>query len=276
MQLHFTSLPLGEGYREIASPKNSPLKYMTFGLINLNGETREFRGHLNQEEAVLTLIQGEGMVEIKEETGTKLQFPLGPRKNLFTEKASMVYLPPRASFRVISKEGRLELAFHKTPAHGKGYALLICPNDISPVPTGKDNWRRDVSLGTTLDLPIQRLVLGETVSAPGNWSSYPPHKHDQKNLPTEYPLEEIYHFRVNPDQGFGMMRVYDPPKRKDRLDEAFVIQDGDTIIIPHGYHPVVAAPGYQLYYLFALAGRERHHGTWSDDPAHQWVREGKL
>jgi 5-deoxy-glucuronate isomerase len=70
--------------------------------------------------------------------------------------------------------------------------------------------------------------------------------------------------------------VYDPPKRKDGLDEAFVIQDGDTIIIPHGYHPVVAAPGYQLYYLFALAGRERHHGTWSDDPAHQWVREGKL
>ena len=192
-----------------------------------------------------------------------------------TGATSMVYLPPRASFRVISKEGRLELAFHKTPAHGKGYALLIRPEDISPVPTGKDNWRRDVSLGTTLDLPIQRLVLGETVSAPGNWSSYPPHKHDQKNLPTEYPLEEIYHFRVNPDQGFGMMRVYDPPKRKDGLDEAFVIQDGDTIVIPHGYHPVVAAPGYQIYYLFALAGKERHHGTWSDDPAHQWVRNSK-
>ena len=275
MNLHFINELSIEGYREIVSPKNSPLKFLTFGLLNLFGSTKEYNCQLGNEEAILTLIQGEGMVEIKEETGTELQHSIGPRKNPFVEKASMVYLPPKSSFHVSSKGGLLELAFHKAPARGRGYALLIRPGDISPTPTGKDNWRRDVSLGTTMDLPIQRLVIGETVNAPGNWSSYPPHKHDEKNLPTEYPLEEIYYFLLNPEQGFGMMRVYDPPNRKDRLDEAFVIQNGDTVVIPHGYHPVVAAPGYQVYYLFALAGKERHHGTWSDDPVHQWVRNNK-
>jgi 5-deoxy-glucuronate isomerase len=275
MELHYKSQPRVEGYREIVSPKNSRLKYLTFGLVSLFGETLEYRSHLKEEEAILTLIQGEGTVEIREDTGTKLQFPIGPRTNPFAEKASMVYVPPKASFRVISKEGGMELAFHKAPARKQGFALHIRPEDISTAPTGKDSWRRDISLGTTMDLPIQRLVIGETVSAAGNWSSYPPHKHDERNLPAEYPLEEIYYFLVNPDQGFGLMRVYDPPKRRDGQDEAFVIQNGDTVVISRGYHPVVAAPGYQLYYLYALAGRERYHGTWSDDPAHQWVRDAK-
>jgi 5-deoxy-glucuronate isomerase len=273
MELHFKSQERVTGYREIVSPKNSPLRTLTFGLISLFGEKMEYRSHLKEEEAVLTLIRGEGMVEVREQTGTRLQFSIGPRKSPFEQKASMVYIPPKASYRVISKEGGMEMAFHKAPARGQGYALHIRPEDISTTPTGRDNWRRDISLGTTMDLPIKRLVIGETISAPGNWSSYPPHKHDTNNLPTEYPLEEIYYFLVNPGQGFGLMRVYDPPARRVRQDEAFVIQSGDAVVISRGYHPVVAAPGYQLYYLFALAGRERHHGTWSDDPAHQWVKE---
>lgn len=272
MKLHIKSETQMDGYREIVSPRNGSLKYLTFGLLNLNDHLREYNDQLGDEEAILTLIRGEGSVEIEESTGKKVQYSIGPRKNPFDEKATMVYLPRKTSYRVTSKGSLFELAQHKVPTLEKGHALIINPEEIIPTPTGKDNWRRDVSLATSMDLPIRRLVLGETINAPGNWSSYPPHKHDEENLPVEFPLEEIYYFLLNPSQGFGMMRLYDPPNRKNGLDEAFVIQNGDTVVIPHGYHPVVAAPGYQIYYLFALAGKERHHGTWSDDPAHKWVR----
>jgi 5-deoxy-glucuronate isomerase len=123
-----------------------------------------------------------------------------------------------------------------------------------------------------MDLPIQRLVMGETINPPGNWSSYPPHKHDEEFPPEEAVFEEVYHFLLKPEQGFGFIRLYDPPRRKDRMDEVFVIQNGDTVVIPHGYHPVTVAPGYQIFYLFSLAGEKRQYGAWRDDPNHHWVR----
>jgi len=125
---------------------------------------------------------------------------------------------------------------------------------------------------TAIDLPIQRFMMGETINPPGNWSSYPPHKHDEKKPPFEAIYEEVYHFLVKPQQGFGFIRVYDPITRQDRIDEAFVLQNGDTMVLPHGYHPLGVAPGYQLYYQFALVGDVREYGAWSDDPDHQWLR----
>jgi 5-deoxy-glucuronate isomerase len=82
-------------------------------------------------------------------------------------------------------------------------------------------------------------------------------------------MEEIYYFRCNPAQGFGMQRVYTDDRS---LDEACVVEDGDTMLLPAGYHPVVAAPGYQLYYLWMLAGPNDRRMRPNDDPAHAWVK----
>ncbi len=86
-------------------------------------------------------------------------------------------------------------------------------------------------------------------------------------------MEEVYHFQVKPRQGFGFMRVYSAPDDpREAFDQALVVEDGDTVLIPRGYHPVVASPGYQLHYTWALAGEERRYGAWSDDPRHAWIK----
>ena len=98
------------------------------------------------------------------------------------------------------------------------------------------------------------LLVGETISKPGHWSSYPPHKHDTDNPPHETALEELYYFRFKPSGGFGFQRIY---SEDHSLDESFMIEDSSVVLIPSGYHPVASAPGYSLYYLWILAGKKR-------------------
>lgn len=272
MILHFKAQEPVEGYRVIASPENSPLKFQTFGTLDLFGKAKKYEGKLSSEEAVLTVLFGGASIDIQEQSGVAIRYNLGPRKDPFAERTTMVYLPPNAKFSVTALTPVFKSTLHRVPVKKKGHSLLIQPGNVFPTSTGAGNWRRDVCLCTAMDLPIQRLIMGETINPPGNWSSYPPHKHDEEKPPFEAPYEEVYHFLLKPQQGFGFIRLYDPKDRKDRLDEAFVIQNGDTMVLPHGYHPLTVAPGYQLYYLFALVGEKREYGAWSDDPAHQWVR----
>jgi 5-deoxy-glucuronate isomerase len=248
------------------------LCWQTFGTLTLFEKGDSYEGQLEKEEAILTLLFGQAEVEIHEESGLEVRYSMGPRKDPFVERTTMVYLPPRAKFQIVAISPVFKSTLHKVPVKNEGHALLIQPGQVTPVSTGTGNWRRDVSLCTAMDLPIQRLVMGETINPPGNWSSYPPHKHDEEFPPEEAVFEEVYHFLLKPEQGFGFIRLYDPPRRKDRMDEVFVIQNGDTVVIPHGYHPVTVAPGYQIFYLFSLAGEKRQYGAWRDDPNHHWVR----
>ena len=109
-------------------------------------------------------------------------------------------------------------------------------------------------------------MVGETINPPGNWSSYPPHKHDRHAPPDEVALEELYYYRFKPETGFGVQLIYD-----DRDETARIVRDGDVVAIPSGYHPVVAAPGYSLYYLWVMAGEGRMLAPYFD-PTHAWVQ----
>jgi 5-deoxy-glucuronate isomerase len=101
----------------------------------------------------------------------------------------------------------------------------------------------------------------------GHWSSYPPHKHDRDALPDESFLEETYYHRLNPERGFALQRVYTDDRD---LDETVAVANGDTVLVPRGYHTVSAPPGYELYYLNVMAGPTR---TWAiqNDPNHEWM-----
>jgi 5-deoxy-glucuronate isomerase len=112
-----------------------------------------------------------------------------------------------------------------------------------------------------------RLLLGETINPPGAWSSYPPHKHDHEAPPEEVRLEEVYLFKVDPAGGFGVQVHYEAG-----VEEAVVVRDDDVAVIRSGYHPVVGAPGYSLYYLWIMAGDGRQMIP-HFDPAHAWVQE---
>jgi 5-deoxy-glucuronate isomerase len=124
-------------------------------------------------------------------------------------------------------------------------------------------------------LDADRIIACEVLTPAGNWSSYPPHKHDEESA-TESVLEEIYYFEVaEGPQGPGMafQRVYGSPDRP--IDICAEVRTGDAVLIPHGWHgPSMAVPGYDLYYLNVMAGPGAER-AWKicDDPAHGWVRE---
>ena len=131
----------------------------------------------------------------------------------------------------------------------------------------------------------EKLICCELITPPGNWSSYPPHKHDATE-PCDVVNEEIYYYRIaGPDQvtpsreGFGLHRTYTGAEHARaglaELDESIEVRDGDVVLIPHGYHgPCVAAPGYPMYYLNVLAGPGDTRSTaFCDDPAHAWIRD---
>jgi 5-deoxy-glucuronate isomerase len=109
-------------------------------------------------------------------------------------------------------------------------------------------------------------MVGETFNPPGHWSSFPPHKHDGRN--GEPKLEEVYHYRIDPPQGFGYQTIY----TNDGESITHQVRDRDTVLLPYGYHPVSAAPGYRLYYLWAMAGEQRELALY-EDPAHRWIHE---
>ena len=115
--------------------------------------------------------------------------------------------------------------------------------------------------------PADSLLEGEVITPAGNWSSYPPHKHDTDNLPEESYLEETYYHRINPSQGYVLHRVYDDSRD---LDETMAAEDRTVVLVPRGYHPVGAPHGYESYYLNVMAGPKR---IWKfkNDPAHEWM-----
>jgi 5-deoxy-glucuronate isomerase len=118
------------------------------------------------------------------------------------------------------------------------------------------------------EFPADKLVVIEVYTPGGNWSSYPPHKHDVDNPPVEVDLDEIYYYRMRDPQGYALQNLYTPPESRDSVIK---VHNGDAVLIRDGYHPVVAGPGYDTYYLNFLAGSSRAMAV-TEDPDHVWLR----
>jgi 5-deoxy-glucuronate isomerase len=192
----------------------------------------------------------------------------GGRSSVFEGPGHAIYAPPGTVLRLKATTSA-ELAIATAPA-GQGEPLkarIIGPGDQRLADVGKGNWSRTVRTILGPEHAAGRLLLGETINPPGNWSSYPPHRHDRETPGEEVRLEEVYLFKVDPADGFGVQIRYD-----DAGSEAFTVHDGDVAVIRTGYHPVVAAPGYSLYYLWAMAGEGREMIP-HFDPAHAWVQK---
>jgi 5-deoxy-glucuronate isomerase len=193
---------------------------------------------------------------------------IGARKNVFDGLPYAVYLPPGTRFR-IQAHTACELAFCYAKSESRYPPRLITPADVQVEIRGGGNATRQINHILRPEFPADRLLVVEVYTPSGNWSSYPPHKHDVAAPPDEVRLEEIYYYRIEPRQGFGFQRIY---TADGGVDEAYTIRDGDAAVIPYGYHPVAAAPGYRVYYLWMLAGPERVMRP-RDDPDHAWVHE---
>ena len=229
-------------------------------------------GETDAREYVLDIFGGQAQVTV--ETGARRQVfdRVGARADVFSGPPAMLYIPPASTYTINATSDGFDAGLFSAPSKAATDAKLLDGSAVSAKQAGRDNWQRTVYSALDENVPAERLLAGETVNPPGNWSSYPPHKHDRKNPPDEAVLEEIYFFRVKPAQGYGFIWTYTAPGDPEGFSTVFVVEDGDTVLLPKGYHPVVAAPGYQLHYTWVLAGEERRYGAWADDPRHAWVK----
>jgi 5-deoxy-glucuronate isomerase len=220
-----------------------------------SGGTAQLR--IPDEEAVIVIQQGAATLIVGEQTW-KVR-----RADVFSERATAVYLPPGASCEVRA-ESPFEAVVFSTPAAAGGKAVIVGPDQVQVNARGRANFAREVHNIFVDDPHVRRLMVGETFNPPGNWSSFPPHKHDGRD--GEPCLEEVYYYRVDPPQGFGQQMLY----TNDGECVTHSVRDGDTVLLPYGYHPVSAPPGYRLYYLWGMAGEQRKLAL-HEDPAHSWI-----
>ena len=197
------------------------------------------------------------------------KWTIGERASVFAGKPWALYLPRDSAFTVTA-EGPLELAVCGARAEKTLPPVLIRPEDVAVEIRGAGNACRQINHIVKPDFPADRLLIVEVFTPSGNWSSYPPHKHDVSEMPREADLEEIYYYRIDPPDGFGLQRLY---TADGRTDAAYVIHDGDLLLVPEGYHVFAVAHGYTGYYLNVLAGDEPVRTMQpADDPTYAWVR----
>jgi 5-deoxy-glucuronate isomerase len=217
------------------------------------------------EEAVLVLLTGE-----VEWDGRR-----AARSDVFDQRAAAVYLPPGTGIDVVAK-APTELALAATrnadlPADDDAPAF-IAPADVVVHERGAPGWQRQVHDIAADNVRARALIVGETFNEPGQWSSFPPHKHDGAD--GEPALEEVYYYRFDRPDGFGFQGLYEADGEEGR-ERAIFLRHGAVVGIPRGYHPVCAAPGYRLYYLWALVGQPRQLAM-HEDPAHRWLHEPRI
>lgn len=191
---------------------------------------------------------------------------IGGRSSPFEPEPWSLYVPAGLRFAVTA-QGPCELAICSAPGKPGSAPRVIAPGDVGCMTRGSGTNTRHVRNILPETEPAEALLVVEVITPSGNWSSYPPHKHDQDRLPQESLLEETYYHRLSPPQGFALQRVYTDDRS---LDETLCAEDGDVVLVPRGYHPVAAPHGYELYYLNVMAGPKR---VWkfANDPAHEWI-----
>ena len=240
--------------------------------------------HTGESEMFVLPLSGSLRVEVTTD-GTVADFDLAGRESVFTRVSDFCYVGRDSRVVLTSAEGA-EVAL---PASRCSTALPPAYGAAEDVPVevrGAGPATRQV---TNFGVPgvwdhAEKLICCELLTPDGNWSSYPPHKHDASE-PCPVVNEEIYYYRiasrdrVTPSRdGIGYHRTYTGPEHAAAglppLDETIEVRDHDVVVVPHGYHgPCVAAPGYPMYYLNVMAGPGARALAFCDDPAHGWVRD---
>ncbi len=242
-------------------PARAGWRYLSFRVAELRGPMQV--GGEGIETAVVILGGGGATVAELELIG---------RASVWEGLPSAAYLPPGVAATVAPTDRSVTVALAQAPASGREIPkspMRIGPGEVAVEVRGAGSATRQINHIITPEFPADRLEVVEVYTPAGNWSSWPPHKHDVDEMPREAILEEIYHYRFRRSEGWGIQRLY----RGDRSrDVGWAVRDGEVVIVPDGYHPFAATPGDDAYYLNALAG-DRRTMACSYDPDLDWVRD---
>jgi 5-deoxy-glucuronate isomerase len=257
-------------YALALTPERAGWTYSGLRVLDLAADG-EHRFDTGADEVIVLPLSGSCLVDVDGK-----EFELIGRAGVFAGTTDFGYAPRDATVTVSSPAGG-RFAFPSARA-GNRLEPRYVPADAVPVELrGAGSCSREVhNFGTPEALDADRIIACEVITPAGNWSSYPPHKHDEERPGLESVLEEIYYFEVRSGdggetgggQGMAYQRVY------GTTDVLAEVRSGDVVLIPHGWHgPSMAVPGYDLYYLNVMAGPGAER-AWliCDDPAHTWVR----
>jgi len=250
--------------REIAAVTPAGAGWAFCGLTVLDlapGESHAFDA--GDDELIVLPLAGGCSVSCGEET-----FELEGRDGVFGAVTDFAYVPRDARVELASPQGG-RFALPSARAGRRLSPRHVPARDVAVELRGAGRASRQVNNFCSPEaFEADRLIAVEVLTPSGNWSSYPPHKHDEEIPGVETALEEIYYFEVARD-GFGYQRAYGPG-----VDICREVRTGDTVLLPRGYHgPSMAAPGYDLYYLNVMAGPGERAWRFTDDPAHAWIRD---
>jgi len=246
-------------------------RYLSFRAFSLGDGEAVMLDRPDQEAAVVT-ISGGG-VEVALDRGAGLG--LAGRPSVFEGMPWSAYLPAGRRARIIGRPlagRRAVVAVAQAPPTGRrGVAkepIVVGPTDVEIEIRGAGNATRQVNNIMMPGFPADRLLICEVFTPSGNWSGWPPHKHDVDDPPREAVLEETYFYQMSRPEGWAIQRVYHRDGSRDRI---MAVRHGDLVIVDQGYHPFAATQGYDAYYLNALAGDRRTMAN-SEDPDLAWVR----
>ena len=258
-----TDLLLRHGEWDTVDPASASWRYLSFRVERLR-DGDDVARRSGDEEIALVSLGGRCAAESEGE-----RWELGGRATVFDGMPSALYLP-RDSEYTLTAIGDAEVAVCGARADERLEPRAVGPEDVEIEVRGSGNATRQINHIIKPEFPAQRLLVVEVFTPAGNWSSYPPHKHDEDRPPEEVVLEEVYYYRTptEPPGAFAVQRLYSP---RHGVDLTETVRDGDIMLVLHGYHTTCAAHGYDLYYLNGLAGDRRSMAA-ADDPALAWIR----
>ena len=256
-----TNKPAGEGPVAIVTPESAGWSYVGFEVYELRRGDR-IRQSTGARELCAVMLAGHADFTV----GSHAWKEVGSRSNVFEGTPDSVYAPPGQPLEIRASSESCEVALCWAPASRGAEPALIQAAEIKPFRRGSGRTERTIHNILMEDRPAEALLVTEVLTPAGNWSSYPPHKHDTDDPPRETYLEETYYHRMARAEGFAVQLIYTDDRS---LDEAIQVRDGDLVLVPRGFHPVAAGPGYDLYYLNVMAGPTRRWLV-TTDADHRW------
>jgi 5-deoxy-glucuronate isomerase len=264
--------PAQDGVTLAIDPARAGWRYLSFRALALGPDERVDIGGAGTESCVVVIAGGGGVIDCESQ-----HLELVGRATVFAGKPWAAYLPDGCRGHLTAHpgeaDGRVIVAVAEAPGSGReGVATqptLIRPEDVEVEIRGAGNATRRIHHIIKPEFPADRLEVVEVYTPAGNWSSWPPHKHDVDNMPHEAVLEEIYYYQQRRLEGWAIQRLY--RREGDRRDGVWAVRHGELVLVTDGYHPFVASHGYDAYYLNALAGDQRTMAC-TDDPDLAWTR----